>query len=518
MPIHHFLEKSATIYPDKTAVIHDEQRITYTQLNTQTDNLAACMQDSGIKKGDRIALLLENGIDYIAAYYATLKLGAVAAPLNPGLKPDGLSYLLNNLEPSAIITGSKSERLLKAVDLDSIGLKQLIIKSPKQTWPKTSFDVSPLEEALTPTTQQPNNSREPIQPNDLASIIYTSGSTGKPKGVMLSHQNIVANVNSICQYLSLSHKDIQMVVLPFFYVMGKSLLNTHIAVGGTVVINNRFMYPAEVVHQMVSEQVTGFSGVPSTYAYLLNRSPLASCRDKLPHLRYCSQAGGHMAKSIKLALRKALPESTQIVIMYGATEASARLTYLDPSCFESKIESIGKPIPDVSIKLLDEQNSEVPDGQRGELVASGNNIMLGYWKDPEETHRVLDSHGYHTGDIGYRDKDGFIFVLQRKDDLIKVGGHRMNPTEIEDFLLSSDLLIETAVVGLPDPILGNKLVALVVPKQMPFNSITLMEKCATGLPKHKHPSSIIPVRALPKNASGKIDKKQCTDLAVQKSL
>jgi long-chain acyl-CoA synthetase len=220
-----------------------------------------------------------------------------------------------------------------------------------------------------------------------------------------------------------------------------------------------------------------------------------------------------MAKSIKLALRKALPDQTQIVIMYGATEAAARLTYLDPAHFESRIESIGKPIPDVSIRILDHAGSDVPDGQEGELVAAGPNIIQGYWKDPQDTARILTHQGYHTGDIGYRDAAGFLYVKRRKDGLLKIGGHRINPTAIEDFLMATDQVIEAAVVGLPDPLLGTKAVALIVPKEDTIEPKIIMEKCAADLPNHKRPSQIIATRALPKNANGKIDRQKCIELA-----
>ncbi len=509
MLVHNFIENAAALHPNKVAVIHDDQRTTYSQLNTLAGKMAVHLHQSGIAKGDRIALLLENSTEYIIAYYAALKAGAVAAPLNPALKPDGLNYLLKDLEPSAVIASFKSERLLKAADLNSIDLKHLIIKTPKQEWQHTPFKTTTFEESITNPTWPTNLTSPTMSADDLSSIIYTSGSTGEPKGVMLSHGNIVANSRSICQYLSLSDQDIQMVVLPFFYVMGKSLLNTHMAVGGTVVINNRFMYPADVVKQMVTEKVTGFSGVPSTYAYLLNRSPLAASRDQLSHLRYCSQAGGHMASSMKLELREALPEHTEVVIMYGATEASARLTYLDPTHFETRLDAIGKPIPDVTVKILDEEGREVPDGQEGELVASGPNIMLGYWKDPEYTAKVLDGHGYHTGDIGYRDKQGFLYVLRRKDGLVKVGGHRVNPTEVEDAIIATGLVIEAAVIGVPDKMMGNVLWTLAVFKQERTQPKDLLRQCAAVLPAHKVPAHIISVRMLPKNASGKIDKEKC---------
>jgi acyl-CoA synthetase (AMP-forming)/AMP-acid ligase II len=515
MLVHQFLERSANRHPDKIAVVHDDERITYGQLGKQVESVSGHLVRHGIAKGDRVALLLENSSAYIIAYYAILKAGAVAAPLNPGLKPDGLQILFDDLAPSAVIADFKSERLLKAIDLGRSALKVIVLHKPQQRWGPFTFPVLTLQEGLSDCgrTIFPSD----IDSTDLASIIYTSGSTGQSKGVMLSHGNIVSNTQAICEYLMLTPSDIQMVVLPFFYVMGKSLLNTHIAAGGTIVINNRFLYPADVIKQMIDEQVTGFSGVPSTYAYLLNKSPLASSRDKLTALRYCTQAGGHMAANLKRALRQTLPDHTRIYIMYGATEASARLTYLEPEHFEDKIDSIGKPIPNVTIRIMDDQGRQVPDGIEGELVASGPNIMQGYWKDPRDTARVLSEHGYHTGDIGYRGPDGFLYVLRRKDGLLKVGGHRINPVEIEEFFMSTDLVIEVAVVAMTDQLLGRKMVVLAVPKEVTCSSKSLMGKCAACLPSHKCPTDIVLVRMLPKNASGKIDREKCIEMAAAKS-
>jgi acyl-CoA synthetase (AMP-forming)/AMP-acid ligase II len=310
----------------------------------------------------------------------------------------------------------------------------------------------------------------------------------------------------------LTEKDIQMVVLPFYYVMGKSLLNTHISVGGAVVINNKFAFTASVVKQMVDEKVTSFSGVPYTYSYLLHRSPLTGYRDRLDSLRYCSQAGGHMSKKLKEQLRQALPNQTKIYIMYGATEASARLTYLEPDRFEDKLDSIGKPIPGVILRILDERGKEVPNGQAGELVATGPNIMQGYWKDVKSTAKVLNKNGYHTGDLGYKDKEGYFYVTGRKDSLLKIGGHRINPQEIEDVLMETELVIEAAVFGIPDGLLGYKLVAAVTPKNEDCSADRILSKCSEKLPRYKLPGEINLVRTLPKNTSGKIDRTKCLEL------
>jgi len=508
--IHHFLEHSAEKYPDKVAFIHEDVRATYAQINAKANQLANWLIDQGITTGDRIALILENCLEYVISYYGGLKAGAVVAPLSSDIKPDGLRYLLGQLEAKAIISAAKFESILQECDLPQFHLQALVLKSPKFKWPDQSLAVLSWDD-LVNDGNFPNPNLA-IEGTALGSIIFTSGSTGKPKGVMLSHRNIVANVQSICQYLNLTENDIQMAILPFFYVMGKSLLNTHFAVGGTVVINNKFTYPVAVIKQMVEERVTGFSGVPSTYVYLLHRSPLAGYRDKLGSLRYCSQAGGHMSRQIKEELRKVLPAHTQIYIMYGATEASARLSYLEPERFADKMESIGKAIPGVQLCVLDEEGREVPIGQIGELVASGANIMQGYWKDPEATDRALDKNGYHTGDLCYQDKEGFFYLVGRKDNLLKVGGHRVSPQEIEDVIMATGLVWEAVILGLPDELLGHRLMALVTPKSEECTAEQIMSFCVGRLPKHQLPSEIKFTGTLPKSVTGKVDRTKCLEL------
>ncbi|MCK5097876.1 MAG: acyl--CoA ligase [Desulfobacteraceae bacterium] len=506
--IHHFLENSAARFPKKTAVIHDDNQATFFQVNTWADNLAAYLQENNICKGDRVMLLMENSIDYIVAYYGILKTGAIAAPVSLGLKPDGLQYLIDDLEPTAIITTYKSERLLKAVTLNEQHLKLLIIKNPKQKWDTTTVCVSTFEQAV--SDQANTFNLDNFNKDDLASIIYTSGSTGKPKGVMLTHDNIVSNTLSICEFLDLTQDDRQMVVLPLFYVMGKSLLNTHFAVGGSVVLNNKFLYPADVIKQMAKEKVTGFSGVPSTYAYLLHRSPLLKYRDKLPALRYCSQAGGHMVTQLKKDLRSTLPNHTDIVIMYGATEASARLSYLEPSQFEHRLGSIGKAIAGVQLDIIGDNGKSIENGSTGELVAKGSNIMQGYWKNPEATYKALDSKScYHTGDIAYKDNDGYFYLTGRKDNVLKVSGHKVNPQDIEECLMQTRQLVETAVIGIPDKLTGYRLVAICVARDNNFKEMELKKYCNQMLLKHQVPNDFLFLKNLPKGSSGKVNRQQC---------
>ena len=509
--IHHFLEKSAEKYPDKIAIIHDNTRSTYDRINIQANKIATWMLKNGIRQGDRVALFMENRLEYVISYYAVLKTGAVVVPLSYDLKPGGLFPLIEEIEPTFIIVSEKYKKYFEKQDSYTVGLRALIISGSETKWEKNHLQIISWEEIL--DSKEGAELNEKIDESSLATIIYTSGSTGKPKGVMLSHKNIVANIHSICQYLKLTDHDIQLVVLPFYYVFGKSLLNTLFAVGGSIVINNKIAYPAAVIKQMISEKVTGFSGVPSTYAFLLNHSSFEHHRGSLSHLRYCTQAGGHMPLKTKKKLRHALPDHTDIYIMYGATEASARLTYLSPEQYEKKPDSIGQPIPGVKINIIDPAGKYVSQGQTGELVAAGDNIMMGYWKDPETTEKVLDNQGnYHTGDMGYMDSIGDFFLTGRKDRQLKVKGNRVNPKEIEDVLLDMEPVLEAAVFGMEDEEWGNKIAAVISLNDKKTSLDSIIKQCTEKMPKYKVPSVIKIENVLPKYSNGKIDIEKCRSL------
>jgi acyl-CoA synthetase (AMP-forming)/AMP-acid ligase II len=514
--IHQFLETSAVLSPQKTAVVQEGSRVAYSDLNGWANRLAHGLVGVGVRPGDRVVLLSENSVAYVVSYYGILKAGAVVASLNTDIKPQALAELVRELEPRAIVVSSKLEKTVRAVDASLLQAAAILVVGPGSPAlrPGTADTRSPLPDELAPLPS--HNPGLVLDPESCAAIIYTSGSAGKPKGVMLSHANIVANTRSIVEYLELTSGDVQMAVLPFFYVMGKSLLNTHVAVGGTVVINNKFAYTAAVLKQMAKEAVTGFSGVPSTYAHLLFKSPLAAYRNKLPSLRYCSQAGGHMPARVKLELLKVLPEHTRLVIMYGATEASARLTYVPPERLTAKIDSIGVPIAGVTISVMSPDGRALGPGETGELAARGANIMLGYFRDKEATQRALDADGYHTGDLGYRDEDGYFFVTGRKDEQLKVGGHRVNPRTIEDAIAESGQAVECIVFGLPDPLQGYRLAGLVVPIRRTADTVAnILQYCAGRLPKFEVPYALQLVDSIPKTSSGKPDRARSVSIFLE---
>lgn len=503
--IHHFLEDTAEIYPDKTAIVHKDKTITYRTLNERANQLANFLKDRGIQKGTRIAILLENSIHYVISYFAILKIGAIEVSLNSAAGAESLKFVLQDCLVAAIIAPDTEANFIQSVQPELSDLRLIIFEE------KNAFDEAA---ALNKIFNDNDTHFTPLEIIDLelASIVYTSGSTGKPRGAMLSHLNLVQNTRSIISYLKLTHYDSVLVVLPFYYIYGKSLLNTHIYVGGTIVIENRFAYPNVVIQTLKKYRVSGLSGVPSTFAFLLNRSTFP--QESFPDLRYITQAGGAMAPAITSQVMK-IASGKQIFIMYGATEAAARIAYLDPLMLEKKLGSIGKAIPNVMIDIINDRGEKCQADEIGEIVVRGANIMSGYWNDPEETRKVLKADGFHTGDLARMDADGFIYIVGRKKDMIKCGAHRISAQEIEAVLLQNPLVYEVAVIGVSDDLLGEAIKAFIVPENGTPNLVQELKTfCREKLPSFKVPKYFEILEALPKNASGKIMKEELRKIAL----
>ncbi|MDR0305673.1 MAG: acyl--CoA ligase [Chitinispirillales bacterium] len=485
------------------AVWFKGESILYTDLDKRSDDLAWSLIGCGIKKGERVALLYENSIDYVIAFFAITKAGAVIVPLSSEASPEEAGYLINHCEAAALIIQKRYVSRLSRVFDNCVSLKFIVCDEKPDfescNLPVYTFGQLPPQNHIGP----PPRSAIDI---DLACIVYTSGSTGRPKGVMLSHLNIISNTRSIAGYLNLTEKDRILAVLPFSYVYGTTLLLTHIYCGGTVLIDNGFSYPNCVLENMVKLNATGFAGVPSTYMILLSRSTLANM--KFPRLRYVTQAGGSMPADIQKQVVKAF-RPAQLFVMYGATELSPRLTYVPPEDLKRKWGSIGIPIPNCEAYAADCSGKRLPPFTEGEIVGRGSNVMMGYWKDPQMTANVLRGGVYFTGDRGYTDEDGFLYVSGRKDEMLKVGGKKVSAREIEDAVASLGCVQEAAVIGVSHPVLGQAAKAFVVLKPT-FSHIedeikTMLDK---KLPRYKLPSQISIVSNLPKNASGKVMRKE----------
>lgn len=493
--VHGFLESSARQYPNKAAIIHGERSATYAEIERLSNRIACLLVQSGLLKGGRVLTVMENSIENVSAYYGILKAGGVCVEIHDRSTLPETQYSLNNSGSRICILSKTASSRLEGIDCPLVISMGPMNPNPGQTiiaWDETSS----MPDAAPPVA---------VDGNDLAAIVYTSGSTGNPKGVMLSHRNLCTNTQAIVSYLDLRDADRIMAVLPFYYVYGKTLLNTHFMVGGSVVINNRFVFPNAVIKEMVAREVTGFAGVPSTFAMLMNRSIFTTT--PIPTLRYVTQAGGAMAPALTRRLIDHLGP-TRFFVMYGATEASARLTYLPPErLVKDKLGSIGIPIPGVTITIRDDEGREIANGEPGNICAQGPNIMQGYWQDPEETAKALKPWGLVTGDLGHFDAEGFIYLTGRKKEMLKIGGERVSPKEIEDAIIASGMVHESAVIGRPDELLSEVPVAYVVPMdENTFDLEALKASITVRLAGHKHPRDWFVLKSLPKKPSGKIDK------------
>lgn len=502
MLVHHMLEDSSTRCPGAVALLDGPRTCTYQDLDRSANRVAHALRHAGVKRYDRVLIALDNSIEFVAAYLGTLKAGAVAVPLPSGRRNDRFPRVVRDCAPQAAVVDGATAGDAEAGRVLCTVSTVFVAGRAKSPFPLVPH-ARQLSDALSAASSTPLPARGVDL--DLAVIIYTSGSTGEPRGVMLTHRNIVSNTRSIVSYLQLTGRDRVMCVLPFYYVYGLSLLHTHLAVGGSVVIDNRFVFPNLVLQAMQAHAVTGLAGVPSTFALLLHRSDLDDT--PLPALRYVTQAGGGMpAAQIKEWLRRG--PRVPFFVMYGATEASARLTYLDPRRLPDKLGSIGRAIPNVEVVVVREDGTHAEPGEIGELVARGSNIALGYWNNPEESAARFSRLGYHTGDLGYVDEEGFLFLVGRMHDMLKVGAHRVGPKEIEDVLSEHPTLVQSAVVGAPHPLLGEVPVAFVsMREQHHVSTEALQAFCRSRLPPHKVPVRFVPLADLPRlGATGKVDK------------
>jgi long-chain acyl-CoA synthetase len=499
MLLHNLLKNSANEFPDNIAVQDLKSSLTYRQIEDYSSAFCFFLLEKGIKKGDRVIIFLDNCCSYLSVYFGVSKSGAVIVAVNSQLVARELAELLSDCTPKVIITDTKHQKVVS--EAAEISQQQICV-----------FLIEDFNHQLSAISHELNAySLKPVSCNssDLAQIIYTSGTTGKPKGVILSHKNVTANAESIVSYLNLTSNDKIMAVLPFYYSYGNSLLTTHIKVGGSLIIDNRFMYPNVVLENMFKSGVTGFAGVPSHFAILLRKSAIKQY--KFSTLRYVTQAGGAMPPSMIKEFLNLFPD-VKFYVMYGQTEASARLSYLDPADLENKISSIGKAIPGVILEVLKDENNAVSPGQVGEITAQGENIMSGYWNDPDQTKQVLKNGKLFTGDLAKVDEEGFLYIVSRKKDMIKSGANRISPHEIENVVCQIQGVIECAAVGIPDEIFGEAIALYVVKDETGLDEKQIMLFCKKNLAVYKLPKHVKFVDSLPKTASGKVKREILKDM------
>ena len=490
----YFLQDKTESVP---ALLTLRNEYSYGQIYRGATSIASALARSGARKGDRALLVADNTFFWVAAYLGILRAGLVCVPLAPGLPAAELQHVTAVTEPVCAFVEAKYVNKFS----DLWNCRNLF------TDIRVDLLLQPSVLSLADIDNSEDNAGAlpQIAGNDLAALMFTSGSTGKPRGVMVSHDNIIANTNSIIEYLSLTSVDRIMAVLPFHYCFGTSLLHTHLRVGCSIVVDPRFMYPEVVLQRMQSTECTGFAGVPSHYQILLRRSNLAKM--SFPKLRYVQQAGGQLAPPFIEELRLALP-GKEVFIMYGQTEATARLSYLPPAALDSKLASVGRGIPGVKLSVLDENQQPVRPGETGEIVAEGENVCLGYWHDEEETGRCFRDGRLYTGDLATIDDDGFIYIVDRAKDFLKCGGKRVGCRQLENTLLGFPELLEVAVVGVPDELLGEAALAYVVLRNptVALDEGDIRDYCQEHLPPAFVPREFVVLSGLPKSSSGKVLK------------
>ncbi len=522
MRTHELLTQAAHSFPDRIAVSHEDRQISFRQLDHASDRLADHLRKLNLDPSTRTAILFENGIEYVVIFFGLLKAGLVAVPLDTSLGADSLAKILKDCDARLLFAQMKFRRKVPEIIRDTESISHLIadsnLQSGRETLHPTQLasiigEPSTYSDPHTPGPDRLFTGNSPIDmsdasgeksPHELAAIFYTSGSTGAGKGVMLSHRNLVSNTIGTVQYLRLTPNDSVLVILPFYYIYGNSLLLTHIACGGRLVIDNRFLYPEVVLDTMEQEAATGFSGVPSNFLILLGNSTFAN--RKLAHLRYFTQAGGAMAPETIRRLMAVFGHK-EIFIMYGQTEAAPRVTWLPPERLADKVGSIGIAVPGVTIEVLDDNDKPSPIGETGEIVVSGPNVMLGYWNQPNEAKEVIKDGKLRTGDLAKQDADGYFWVVGRKKEIIKAGGNRVSAKEVEECLLVNEKILEAAVVGVPDPLFGEAIRAVIVLRTgHTADAKEIQNYCKKNLADFKVPKQVVFAPELPKYQSGKVNK------------
>ncbi len=491
---------------DQVALYLNDRQYTYADLSLGAQHVAGYLSAVGVKKGDRVLLVSDNSFFWVAAYLGILKAGLVCVPLTTVAASADLDYILRTTEAKiAFVQAGFAVKHSSRLAHCHLVTDREVSREPS---PANTMSFATLQAQVNTACNQESQTCA----DDLAALMFTSGSTGKPRGVMVSHSNIIANTDSIIQYLALTEHDRIMAVLPFHYCFGTSLLHTHLRVGGSLVIDLRFMYPEKILQRMLETECTGFAGVPSHFQILLRNSSLR--QKQFPHLRYVQQAGGHLAPGFIRDLREALP-GTKIFIMYGQTEATARLSYLPPEFLDTKLGSIGKGIPGVRLQVLSDTGAPVRPGEVGQIVAQGKNVSRGYWNAPQESANSFRNGQLFTGDLATVDEDGFIFVVDRAKDFVKCGGKRVSSRHLEDQLLEFEEVIEAAVIGVPDDVLGEAVKAFVVPRVVNYDGLQerLQLFCKRRIPPEFIPKEIVVLRTLPKNSSGKVLKQELRESA-----
>ncbi|MFH1345002.1 MAG: AMP-binding protein [Pseudomonadota bacterium] len=494
--VHHLLDAREGD-ADRIALVDGERSVSYAAFAQLVARCAATLRANGLSNGDRVAIVLPKCIEECWAIFGTSQASGVFVPVNSVLRAQQIRHIVEDSGARIVIC---SRALLETVAAALAGLDRLTILCAEA--------IADGSAAAT----EPTGGDKAIG-EDLAAILYTSGSTGKPKGVMLSHRNLLAGSRIVIKYLEITERDRILSILPFSFDYGLNQLLTAVQQRALTVLFT-FQLGNEIVRAIRDHAITGLAGVPTIWAILTKTSPLLR-KTTLPTLRYITNSGGAVPSETVRRLREMLKD-TRIFLMYGLTEAF-RSTFLPPEEIDRRPTSIGKAIPECEVFAVKPDGQRARPGEPGILVHRGPTVSLGYWNRPEDTAAVLRPNPFrpaaqggeivcYSGDLVVEDEDGFFSFVGRADAMIKSSGYRISPTEVEEVLMATGAFRQVAVIGLPDPLAGQKVHAVAVPLNGATPAVHDILKTVAGqLPAFMVPRMIELVDALPTTPNGKLD-------------
>ena len=534
--IYDLLQQRVAAAPDKQFLFSgpDGRVFTYSEFQGAIDRAAAMLSSHGIGRGDVISLLMQNSVEYIIGYFACWKLGAIAGPVNSLLKEHEIEFVMNNSEAKAILVSSEFLPRLEVIRNQLSQLQSVILFDDEAEvtgdWDFENKNSSPLSASrrgvggvrhdtnptLNPSPQRgegkepgPKLSTDEIIGDDDAIIIYTSGTTGKPKGCLLTHGNIIANARQISQWLHFTERDRLLTIMPLFHMNAVSVTTmSALYAGGSTVVDLKFS--ASGFWNTISDyQITSFGSVATMLSMLLNTYPGGVPEGlKTDQLRFAMCGSAPVPAEVMKKFEETF--NCPVIEGYGLSESTCRSTF-NPPDEGRRPGSCGQPIGN-EMKVVDDDDKQVPDGELGEIVLRGENILKGYFKNPEATERAFRGGWFHTGDVGYRDKDGFFYIVDRKTDMIIRGGENIYPREIDEVLYKHPAVAAAATIGVSDQLYGEEVAAFIVLKDgMRVTEQELIAHCKSELADYKCPKSIRIVKDIPKGPTGKLLKRELAE-------
>jgi len=492
---------------DRTAIIFADQRLSYGQVHGQIELVANALAARGIGQGDRVAIMVPNIPQFVVSYYAVLRLGAVVVPLNLLYKAEEVGYILNDNQTKAIIVFEMFYPQVAAGIAGAASVQHTIFIG------QTAAPEGTTHWAALLGGQAPQRTPVTVQPADLAVICYTSGTTGRPKGAMLTHRNFIANCEQFGSIKGVEHRadDITLLVLPLFHIYGMNVgMNATLRVGGAIVLIPRFE-PVPILEAIGHQHATIFLGAPPMFIAWVNTPGLETY--DLSSLRIVNSGAAALPREVLNRFKKAT--GIEIQEGYGLTE-TAPVSHSNSAAPKIKPGTIGWPLPGVEARVVDEQDNDVPQGQEGEIILRGENIMVGYWARKEDSEEALRGGWFHTGDIATIDDEGYYTIVDRKKDMINAGGFKVWPREVEEVLYAHPAVREAAVVAIPDAYAGERPLAYVaLTSEGAATAEELIAYCKSRLASFKAPSRVEFRDELPKLPTGKVLRRVLRDDARQ---